>query len=71
MSLQNAYQFHSVEAENVRAQYTEFDSVDFALDFENRAMVAGSVRINAEYRILNGGAELQGGERVYFDNNIV
>lgn len=70
MSLANNYQFHSVEASNVRATYGEFDTVDFDLDFEGRALVCGSVRLNFEYRILEAGAELAGNERISFDGKI-
>tara|TARA_R110001592_G_scaffold1469_3_gene8798 strand:+ start:1801 stop:2991 length:1191 start_codon:yes stop_codon:yes gene_type:complete len=70
MSLQNNYQIHSVEASNVRDSYVEFDTVDFDLDFEGRAMVCGSVRLNFEYRILNGTTELGGNENIYFDGKI-
>ena len=45
------YLLHSVEADNVRLSYSPFDTVDFSLNFENRAMIAGSVRIEGNYRI--------------------
>tara|TARA_R110000782_G_scaffold22784_1_gene60070 strand:+ start:6842 stop:8032 length:1191 start_codon:yes stop_codon:yes gene_type:complete len=70
MSLQNNYQIHSVEASNVRDSYGEFDTVDFDLDFEGRAIVCGSVRLNFEYRVLEGTAELAGNERIAFDGKI-
>jgi hypothetical protein len=70
MSLQNNYQIHSVEASNVRTSYGEFDTVDFDLEFEGRAMVCGSVRLNFEYRILEGTVELSGNERIAFDGKI-
>lgn len=70
MSITNNYQIHSVEASNVRNAYTEFNTVDFDLDFEGRAIVCGSVRLNFEYQVLNGGAALAGGERISFDGKI-
>lgn len=37
--------YHSVEPQNKRATYTEFNTLDFNLDFSGRKMVAGSVRL--------------------------
>ena len=55
----DSYLLHSVECENVRdGGYGAFDSVDFALDFSGRSMIAGSVRLEAEYEILNNTAPL-------------
>ena len=55
----DSYLLHSVECENVRSDgYGEFDSVDFALDFSGRSMIAGSVRLEADYEVLRGGAAL-------------
>lgn len=71
MSLENAYQIHSVEASNVRTSYGQFDTVDFDLDFEGRALVCGSVRVNFEYSVSQAGANLAGAsERVAFDGKI-
>ena len=49
----DSYLLHSVEAENVRDSYSAFDTVDFHLDFDGRALICGSVRLEAEYQILD------------------
>ena len=40
--------YHSVQPSNVKATYTEFDLVDFEITFENRKMVANSLRIEGD-----------------------
>tara|TARA_R110000851_G_scaffold7688_2_gene29665 strand:- start:1211 stop:2416 length:1206 start_codon:yes stop_codon:yes gene_type:complete len=65
------YLYHSVETENVKDTYTEYDTVDFNLDFHNRALVCGSVRLEGEIEILTSGpARLSGGERLSNDSSI-
>lgn len=55
----DSYLLHSVECENVRSDgYGEFDSVDFALDFSGRSMIAGSVRLEADYEVLKANTAL-------------
>jgi len=75
MSSQSPYPYllHSVEADNVRTSYSPFDTLDFSLNFENRAMIAGSVRIEGNYRILesDGTTPLTGeDDKVCTDNRI-
>ena len=65
------YLYHSVETENVKSAYTEYDTVDFNLDFQNRAIVCGSVRLEGQVEILNNaGTRLVGGERLSNDHMI-
>tara|TARA_R110000796_G_scaffold225859_1_gene342302 strand:- start:156 stop:1349 length:1194 start_codon:yes stop_codon:yes gene_type:complete len=62
-----------VEADNVRSSYNPFDTLDFSLNFENRALIAGSVRIEGNYRILesDGTTPLSGeDDKVCVDNRI-
>jgi len=67
------YLLHSVEAENVRASYAPFDSVDFNLNFENRSIICGSIRLEGNIQVLQatGSARLVGiNERVNNDHRI-
>jgi len=67
------YLLHSVEAENVRASYGPFDSVDFNLNFENRSIICGSIRLEGNVRVLaaDGTTALLGiNERVSNDHRI-
>tara|TARA_R110001632_G_scaffold94782_1_gene200797 strand:+ start:1002 stop:2207 length:1206 start_codon:yes stop_codon:yes gene_type:complete len=65
------YLYHSVEAENVKDNYTEYDTVDYNLDFSNRALVCGSVRLEGDVEILTAApARLVGGERLSNDSSI-
>ena len=75
MSSSNPYPYllHSVEAENVRASYGPFDSVDFNLNFENRSIICGSIRLEGNIQVLqaNGTTALLGiNERVSNDHRI-
>ena len=40
--------YHSVQPSNVKETYTEFDLVDFELTFENRKIVANSLRLEGD-----------------------
>lgn len=43
-----SYNYVSVFPENVKERYTEYDSIDFVMTFENQALVPNSVRIKAD-----------------------
>jgi len=65
------YLYHSVECENVKVNYTEYDTLDFNLDFEGRALVCGSIRLEASIEVLdNAGGVLAGTERIACDHMI-
>lgn len=59
----------SVQPENSKASYGEYDNVDFVATFENRKLVLNSVRLEGDIRVTQGGANLTG-ELVYMDPNI-
>lgn len=47
------YLYHSVEVDAFNPNgYTEFSTLDFQMDFNNRSMVAGTVRFEGELRVL-------------------
>ena len=66
------YLYHSVEPDAVNQNgYTEFSTIDFSLDFAQRAMVAGSVRFEAEVRITDGnGADIADIAKVKCDHMV-
>tara|TARA_R110001606_G_scaffold361578_2_gene514726 strand:+ start:69 stop:1286 length:1218 start_codon:yes stop_codon:yes gene_type:complete len=63
--------YHSVECDAVnQSGYTEFDTLDYQLDFSGRAMIAGSIRFEAEIQILNAGAVITDAQRIAIDHMI-
>jgi len=65
------YLYHTVECENIKSTYGEHDNVDFNLNFPNRALVCGSVRLEGELEILYDGTNpLEGTQRVQVDHMI-
>ena len=60
MNAVNNNVYHQVLPENVKDQYSEYDTVDFSLSFENRAMVCNSIRLEGDIEILNNGNPLCG-----------
>ena len=52
--------YHQVVPENNKASFGEYDTVDFELTFENRALVANSIRLEADIEVLNNLAPLTG-----------
>jgi len=75
MSSSNPYPYllHSVEAENVRTSYSPFDTVDFNLNFENRSLICGSIRLEGNIHVTaaDGSTSLVGiNESVSNDHRI-
>jgi len=67
------YLLHSAEADNVRLSYAPFDTIDFSLNFDQRALICGSVRLEGNYQILesDGTTPLTGSDdKVVFDHRI-
>ena len=63
--------YHSVDPDATNPNgYTSFDTLDFTLDFSQRALVAGTVRVEADMEILTGGAPLLTQDRVACDHMI-
>lgn len=50
--------YHRVIPENLKDAYVEFDQIDFNLDFAERSMVVGSLRLEGEVRVQKGGNTL-------------
>ena len=55
---QNVY--HQVLPENVKDSYGEYDTIDFSLTFENRALVCNSIRLEGDLEVLNNSNPLCG-----------
>lgn len=67
------YLLHSVECENVRTSYAPFDTVDFNLNFENRSLICGSIRLEGNIHVTapDGSTSLLGiNEAVSNDHRI-
>ena len=47
--------YHQVQAENVKDSYREYDTVDFILSFEDRALICNSIRIEGELQVNTTG----------------
>jgi len=50
--------YHSVEPENSKATYTEYDNVDFVMNFEGRKLVCNTVRLEGLLRVSTQGVNL-------------
>lgn len=50
------YSYHRILPQNAKDSYSEFDVVDFQMSFPERALVAGSVRLEGEVDVLVDGA---------------
>jgi len=59
--------YHSVEVENVKDFYTEYDTLDFSLNYENRSMLLNSVRIEGDLRVLDSANNLSATDDIRLD----
>ena len=59
--------YHSVQPENTKSSYTEYDAVDFVLTFENRALNPNSIRLEADLIVKNNGNDVAAEDAVYID----
>ncbi len=50
--------YHSVEPENSKATYNEYDNVDFVMNFEGRKLVCNTVRLEGSLRVAYNGLPL-------------
>lgn len=47
------YQYNTVQPESLKATYSDFDDIDFLLNFENKRLVLGSVKIEGVLTLAN------------------
>ena len=66
------YLYHSTECDAVNSNgYTEFDTLDFTLDFSGRALVCGTLRVEADLRCRSAGtSDWLPDDRVACDNMV-
>jgi len=50
--------YHSVEPENSKSAYTEYDNVDFVMNFEGRKLICNTVRLEGLLRVTTAGANI-------------
>jgi len=50
--------YSSVIPENNKSSYSEFDTVDFVLTFENQSLKLGSIRLEADLNVTQNGLDL-------------
>lgn len=62
--------YHQVIPQQQKDQYTEYDSVDFEMTFENRFLAPSSIRIEADLEVLKDGSTLIATEKIYIDPKI-
>ena len=62
--------YHQVIPQQQKDQYTEYDSVDFEMTFENRFLAPSSIRIEADLEVLADGSNLIATEKIYIDPKI-
>jgi len=68
--------YHSVEPENSKSSYTEYDNVDFVMNFEGRKLICNTVRLEGLLRVTTAGANLPvsaGGDvtkKIYIDPSV-
>ena len=71
----NSVVYHQVEVENSKASYSEFDTLDFYLNAEGRALMKNSVRIEGRLNITkDNGAGVDvpvvGTDNIFIDNMV-
>ena len=59
--------YHSVQPENTKSSYSEYDAVDFVLTFENRALNPNSIRLEADLIVKNDGNDVAASDAAYID----
>jgi hypothetical protein len=65
------FQKNLIIPENNKASFTEYDNVDFLIAPDvARNLVGNSVRITGNIRVLNNGANVAAGDKIYFDEKV-
>lgn len=59
--------YRSAIPENNKASYSDFDTIDFVMTYENQSLVMGSVRLEAEVEVLQNGLPLNNNANVAKD----
>lgn len=66
--------YHTVQPSNTKALYSEYDSVDFELTFEQRQLLPNSIRIEADLDVWTDGQtasnRVVAADKIYIDPKI-
>jgi hypothetical protein len=63
--------YHSVLPENAKDSYSEYDTVDFQLTYENRNLVNSSIRIEGDLDIYSTGTtKIAVTDKIYIDSQV-
>ena len=64
------YILHSVQPENNKDTYTEFDQLSFLLTHPNRKLVGNSVRLCGDLEVKKNNVKLGPTQKLYFDESV-
>ncbi len=67
------FTYHSVQPENLKDNYVEYDNIDFVLAFPQHKLNLGSIRLEGKWKVQYSGADLQANEtnkakQIYYDH---
>jgi hypothetical protein len=65
-----AINYSSAIPENLRDSYSEFDTVDFVLTFDNSALRLGSLRLEGDLEVTKNGARITSAQDLKYDRTI-
>jgi len=69
MSLE--YTKNLIIPENNKESFTSYDNIDFLIPADvSRALVGNQVRITGDLRVLNNGANVVAGDKIYYDEKV-
>ena len=63
-----ALRYESIQPESVKDSYTEYDTLDYVITAPGRSIVAGSARLESDFRVQKNAANLTAGDDIYLDN---
>ena len=65
-----AINYSSAIPENLRDSYSEFDTVDFVLTFDNSALQLGSIRLEGDLEVTKNGARITATNDLKYDRTV-
>ena len=60
----------TIFAQAPKASYSENDQIEWVMTFENKRLVANSVRVSGTLRVQHGGSNLVHGQKIYMDGQV-
>jgi hypothetical protein len=69
----SSFTYHSVQPENLKDSYVEYDNIDFVLSFPQQKLNLGSLRLEGEFAVTYSGDDLNANEtnkakQIYYDH---